>query len=43
LLIFCKKSIKAARKALDENGWDDAKVEELIKTHLRTLYNLGNN
>ena len=36
---FAKKSIDAAKRAWDENGWNDAKVEELLKTHLRTPYN----
>jgi len=41
-VFFAKKSLDAANKAWDENNWDDAKVEELLKTHLRTPYNAGN-
>jgi hypothetical protein len=37
--LFAKKSLAASQRARDENGWDGAKVEELLKTHLRTPYN----
>jgi hypothetical protein len=39
---FAKKSIEAADKAWDENEWDEAKVEQILKSHLRTPYNPGN-
>ncbi len=39
---FAKKSLEAADKAWDENNWDEAKVEEILRTHLRTPYNSGN-
>ncbi len=34
-----KRAIKAAGEAWDELGWDDQKVDELLKTKMRIKYN----
>lgn len=39
---FANKSVEAANKAWDDKGWDEAKANELLKTHLRTPYNPDN-
>ncbi len=39
---FANKSIAAANNAWNERGWDETKVDELLKTHLRTPYNPEN-
>ncbi|MCU0326597.1 MAG: hypothetical protein MUF45_15325 [Spirosomaceae bacterium] len=36
---FASKSIEEADKVWDEQGWDDAKIDELLNSHLRTPYN----
>lgn len=33
-----KRAIKMADEAWDEQGWDDAKIEQLLKTKMRTTY-----
>jgi hypothetical protein len=35
---FAKKSIEAANKAWDEEGWNKEKVDTLLRTKLRTPY-----
>lgn len=35
---FAQKAIEGADKVWDEEGWDDKKVDDLLKTHLRTPY-----
>ncbi len=42
LIFFAKKSLQEAEKAWDEKGWNEEKVEQLLKKHLRTPYNLDN-
>jgi len=32
---FAEKAIQSATQAWDERGWDDEKVDELLKTKLR--------
>ena len=39
---FAKKSLKEAEKVWDEKDWNEEKVEQLLKTHLRTPYNPDN-
>jgi hypothetical protein len=39
---FGKKSIEDADKVWDERGWNEKKVDEILKTHLRTSYNPSN-
>ena len=39
---FGIKSTEAAAKAWDEKGWNEEKVQEILKTHLRTPYNPSN-
>ncbi len=39
---FAKKSLIEAEKAWDEKGWNEEKVEQLLKTRLRTPYNPDN-
>lgn len=36
---FANKSIEEADKIWDEQGWDNAKIDELLNSHLRTPYN----
>ncbi|MBO0935291.1 hypothetical protein J2I47_01895 [Fibrella sp. HMF5335] len=35
---FAQKAISEANKVWDHEGWDKAKVEQLLNTHLRTPY-----
>ena len=35
---FARKAVEEADRVWDEQGWDDAKIEELLNTHLRTPY-----
>jgi hypothetical protein len=39
---FAEKSLEESKRAWDENGWDEEKVQELLKTHIRTGYNSNN-
>ncbi len=39
---FARKCLKEAEKVWDEKGWNEEKVEQLLKTHLRTSYNPNN-
>lgn len=35
---FAQKTVDEANKVWDEQGWNEAKVQELIGTHMRTPY-----
>ena len=35
---FAERAIQEANKIWDEEGWDNAKVQELLNSHLRTPY-----
>lgn len=35
---FADKAIEEANKVWDNEGWDNAKVQELLGSHLRTPY-----
>lgn len=39
---FAARSVSKAEKFWNENGWNEEKVDELLKTHLRTPYNSNN-
>jgi hypothetical protein len=36
---FAKKLIESADQAWKEQGWNEEKAQELLKSHLRTPYN----
>ncbi len=35
---FAKKLVESANQAWKEQGWNEEKTQELLKTHLRTPY-----
>ncbi len=35
---FARKLIESANQVWREQGWNEAKVEEILNTHLRTTY-----
>jgi hypothetical protein len=35
---FADKAIEEANKVWDNEGWDNAKIQELLSSHLRTPY-----
>jgi hypothetical protein len=35
---FADKAIEEANKIWDNEGWDNAKIQELLSSHLRTPY-----
>ncbi|MEA5458762.1 hypothetical protein VB796_06930 [Arcicella sp. LKC2W] len=35
---FAEKAIEEANKIWDNEGWDNAKIQELLSSHLRTPY-----
>jgi hypothetical protein len=39
---FAEKSLEESKRAWDENGWDEEKVQELLKSQIRTGYNSSN-